>query len=321
MTTPGLEVGFAAGADDAGRRVDVVLARRAEVPRRAAQEALDSGAVAVAGRRVRSSHRLRAGETVTGTVAHGPPAPPEAEDIPISVRYSDGRVLVVSKPAGLVTHPAGGHPTGTLVHALLNLEGELARRGSQRPGIVHRLDKDTSGVLLVARDDDAHASLQSAMAQRLIRRTYLALVKGELPARSGTVDAPIGRNPRRRTVMAVVAGGRNAVTNYRVVEANGAASVVEVTLETGRTHQIRVHLAYLGNPVLGDRAYGGYTDAAHRLGLERPWLHAAQIVFPHPDDGRLIEVTDPLPVDLTDVLERAGFSAALVGGPTSASGS
>ena len=145
MTTPGLEVGFAAGADDAGRRVDVVLARRAAVPRRAAQEALDSGAVAVAGRRVRSSHRLRAGETVTGTVAHGPPAPPEAEDIPISVRYSDGRVLVVSKPAGLVTHPAGGHPTGTLVHALLNLEGELARLQNEGVSITMPLTSEEWG--------------------------------------------------------------------------------------------------------------------------------------------------------------------------------
>lgn len=308
MTTSGVSVGFVARADEAGQRVDVVLARRADVPRRAAQEALASGAVAVAERRVRPSHRLLEGETVAGVVAHGPPVPPQAEDIPIAVRYSDARVLVVSKPAGIVTHPAGGHSTGTLVHALLNLEGGLSQRSSQRPGIVHRLDKDTSGVLLVARDDDAHASLQAAMARRAIRRTYLALVKGELPARSGTVDAPLGRNPRRRTLMAVVAGGRNAVTHYRFIEGNGAASLLEVTLETGRTHQIRVHLAYLGNPVLGDRFYGGYTDAARRLGLERPWLHAAEIAFPHPDDGRIIEVTDPLPGDLADILGLAGLA-------------
>ncbi|MDQ3784121.1 MAG: RluA family pseudouridine synthase [Actinomycetota bacterium] len=310
MTTSGVDVGFAAGAEEAGQRVDVVLARRAAVPRRAAQDALASGAVAVADRRVRPSHRLLEGETVTGVVEHGSPAPPVAENIPISVRYSDGRVLVVSKPAGIVTHPASGHNTGTLVHALLNLEGELSQRTSQRPGIVHRLDKDTSGVLLVARDDDAHESLQAAMAQRLIRRTYLALVKGDPPARSGTVDAPLGRNPRRRTLMAVVAGGRSAVTHYRILEGNGTASLLEITLETGRTHQIRVHLAYLGNPVLGDRAYGGYTEHARRLGLERPWLHAAEIAFPHPDDGRIIEVADPLPADLADALRRAGFSAS-----------
>ncbi|MBA2272917.1 MAG: RluA family pseudouridine synthase [Actinobacteria bacterium] len=308
MTSSGVDVGFAAGADEAGRRVDVVLARRAAVPRRAAQDALVSGAVTVGGRRVRTSHRMLEGETVAGVVAHGIPETPEAEDIPISVRYSDDRVLVVSKPAGIVTHPAGGHNTGTLVHALLNLEGELSRRTSQRPGIVHRLDKDTSGVLLVARDDGAHDSLQAAMAHRRIRRTYLALVKGDLPALSGTVDAPIGRNPRRRTLMAVVSGGRNAVTHYRVVQAGGGASLLEITLETGRTHQIRVHLAYLGNPVLGDRAYGGYTDEARRLGLERPWLHAAEIAFPHPDDGRIMEVTDPLPDDLVAALGCAGLS-------------
>ncbi|MDQ3751719.1 MAG: RluA family pseudouridine synthase [Actinomycetota bacterium] len=306
MTT-GVIVGFSAGADEAGERVDVVLARRAAVPRRAAQDALASGAVAVARRRVRPSHRLLEGEAVAGVVAHGGPAPPEAEDIPISIRYSDARVLVVSKPAGMVTHPAGGHTSGTLVHALLNIEGELSQRNSQRPGIVHRLDKDTSGVLLVARDDDAHAFLQAAMSQRRIGRTYLALVKGDLPALSGTVDAPIGRNPRRRTLMAVVAGGRSAVTHYRVLEANGAASLLEVTLETGRTHQIRVHLAHLGSPVLGDRAYGGVTEEARRLGLGRPWLHAAAITFPHPDDGRTVEVADPVPADLAGALSRAGF--------------
>ena len=306
MTT-GVDVAFAAGADEAGERVDVVLARRAAVPRRVAQDALASGAVSVAERKVRPSHRLLVGETVAGVVPHGDPAPPEAEDIPIAIRYSDARVLVVSKPAGMVTHPAGGHSTGTLVHALLNLEGELSQRSSQRPGILHRLDKDTSGVLLVARDDDAHAFLQAAMAERRIGRTYLALVKGDLPAQSGTIDAPIGRNPRRRTLMAVVAGGRSAVTHYRVLQGNGAASLVEVTLETGRTHQIRVHLAHLGSPVLGDRAYGGLTDEARRAGLERPWLHAAAIAFPHPDDGRTVEVADPVPDDLAAALRRAGF--------------
>ena len=307
MTASGVEVAFAAGAGEAGERADVVLARRAEVPRRAAQVALSSGAVTVAERRVRPSHRLQKGDAVAGTVAHGDPALPEAEDIPIEVLYADRRVAVVSKPAGIVTHPAGGHPTGTLVHALLNLEGGLSHRSSQRPGIVHRLDKDTSGALLVARDDEAHAFLAAALAKRRVGRTYFVLVKGVPPAASGTVDAPIGRNPRRRTLMAVTAGGRHAVTHYRVMEDNRELALLEVTLETGRTHQIRVHLAHLGNPVLGDRVYGGSTDLARRLGLERPWLHASRIAFPHPDDGRVIEVLDPLPRELADALERAGF--------------
>ena len=304
----GREVAFEVSAEESGGRADVVLSRRCGVPRPAAQAALASGAVTVGRRRVKPGHRVVAGAEVTGQVTVEEPAPPGPEEIPLQIRYSDERVLVVSKPAGLVVHPAGGHRSGTLVNALLALGGGLSRPGGDRPGIVHRLDKDTSGLLLVARDDAAHEALTQALRDRSIHRHYLALVRGEPPARSGTVEAPVGRHPRRRRVMAVVAEGRPAVSHYRVLAAEAGAALLAVALETGRTHQIRVHLSHIGHPVLGDRAYGGASELADRLGLDRPWLHAHRLEFPHPDDARTISVTDPLPTDLRSALGRAGIA-------------
>ncbi|HWC14273.1 MAG TPA: RluA family pseudouridine synthase [Actinomycetota bacterium] len=299
---------FGASADEVGARLDVVVAARAGVPRTLAQRAITSGAITVAGRMVRPSYRLEEADVVSGEVPDPVFAAPEAEDIPVEVRYSDDRVLVVSKPPGLVTHPAAGHTSGTLVNALLALGGPLARGSSSRPGIVHRLDKDTSGLLLVARDDAAHAALVEHLRARAITRRYLALVRGAPPSRSGTIDAPVGRHPSDRKRMAVVPGGRASVTHYDTLAATATETLLGVTLETGRTHQIRVHLGHLGHPVVGDRTYGGRSDRSIALGCDRPFLHAAALAFPHPDDGRRIEVTDPLPADLEAVLERAGIA-------------
>ncbi len=298
--------GFVAGSADAGRRVDVVAAERLSVPRSAAQEALRAGTLRVGGRSVRPSYRLVEGDEVAGDIAVAASGPPAPEAIDIDVRLSDDRVLVVSKPAGLVTHPAGGHETGTLVNALLALGHPLASADPERPGIVHRLDKDTSGLLLVAKDDDALRSLQAALRRREVRRSYVALVRGHLSAASGTVDAPIGRHPVRRTLMAVDPGGRPAVTHYRVRAEGERETLLDVDLDTGRTHQIRVHLAHIGHPVVGDRTYGGPAERAASLGLTRPFLHAIRLAFPHPDDGREVAVEDPLPAELTRVLTAAG---------------
>jgi len=300
---------FAPADNEVGERVDVVLARRAGVTRTLAQRALRSGGVRVAGAEVRPSHRLEDGEVVEGRVPEPTIAAPQAEDIPIEVRYSDDRVMVVSKPAGLVTHPAHGHEGGTLVNALLALGEPLAAASSTRPGIVHRLDKDTSGLLLVAKDDEALEFLVDALRRREIERTYLALVKAPMPAASGTVDAPIGRHPSRRWAMSVLPGGRAAVTHYRVLHDNGEVALLEVKLETGRTHQIRVHLSHLGRPVLGDATYEGRSELAARLGLDRPFLHAVRLAWPHPSDGRRVEVADELPADLTAVLAASGIPA------------
>lgn len=295
--------------EEEGRRVDAEIARRAGASRSLVQEAIRTGDIRVNGETVRSSHRLRSGEVVSGEIPEKEEVTVEGEDIPLGLRYSDDRVLVVSKPAGLVVHPAAGHTSGTLVNALLGLGVDLARGETGRPGIVHRLDKGTSGLLLVARDDEAHAFLSAALKRREVNRTYLALVRGEMPADSGTIDAPIGRHPRARRKMAVVPDGRTAVTHYTVVATGEGCSLLEVSLETGRTHQIRVHLAHLHHPVLGDPAYGGRSERALGLGLERPFLHAVRLRFPHPDDGRSVDVEDPLPADLLKALESAQIPA------------
>jgi 23S rRNA pseudouridine1911/1915/1917 synthase len=301
-------ISFTADERDVGRRIDIVLAERGNVTRTLAQRALKNGDVKVGGEIVRASYRLEPADLVEGEVPEPMFAAPVAEDIPVAVRYRDDRVIVVSKPAGLVTHPAAGHHTGTLVNALLNMGEPLAGVGTTRPGIVHRLDKDTSGLLLVAKDDAAQAFLVDALRARRISRRYLALVRGILGSPSGTIDAPIGRHPTKRQQMAVVSGGRPSVTHYQVVEAGAEMSLLEITLETGRTHQTRVHLKQLGHPVMGDRTYGGVSDASKALGLDRPFLHAWRLAFPHPDDGRQIEVADPLPQDLIRALGEAGLT-------------
>jgi 23S rRNA pseudouridine1911/1915/1917 synthase len=213
---------------------------------------------------------------------------------------------VVAKPAGLVVHPGAGHSTGTLVNALLGREdARLSSAGGPvRPGIVHRLDKDTSGLLLVAKHDRAHAALARDLAARRIHRHYLALVQGHLEP-EGTVDRPIGRHPRDRKRMAIVPGGRRAVSHWRVLERLGGLDLVEVRLETGRTHQIRVHLSSLGHPVAGDRTYGADPGLAARLGLDRPFLHAWRLELDHPVTGQPIELEEPLPPDLDAALAAA----------------
>jgi 23S rRNA pseudouridine1911/1915/1917 synthase len=308
VSAPGREKAPAASA---GRRLDEVVAALAGVSRAAAARWAEDGRVLVDGRPRAKSHRLRGGEALAWEPpAAAPAGPPAPEARPLAVRYEDERLLVVAKPAGLVVHPAPGHPTGTLVNALLGREGSLSSAGGQdRPGIVHRLDKDTSGLLLVAKDDATHRALARELAAHRIERRYLALAQGHLPAEAGTVDAAMGRHPRDRKRMAVVPGGRRAVTHWLVRDRLPGADLVEASLETGRTHQIRVHLAHLRHPVAGDRAYGADPRLAARLGLDRPFLHAWRLAFDHPADGRRVEITEPLPPDLEAVLER------LRGGP------
>jgi 23S rRNA pseudouridine1911/1915/1917 synthase len=293
---------------EVGERLDVVVARRASITRTRAQRAIRSGAIAVDGVEAKPSYRLEGEELIAGEIPLPVVPKPGAEDIPLAVRYSDERVLVVSKPAGLVTHPAAGHPSGTLVNALLALGEPLAGRDSIRPGIVHRLDKETSGLLLIAKDDAAQSYLVDAIRSHRVQRVYLALVRGRPGSETGTIEAPVGRHPVRRRLMAVVASGRSAVTHYRILGSTASVSLLEVSLETGRTHQIRVHLSHLGHPVVGDGVYGGGGETAAGLGLTRPFLHACRLAFPHPDDGRMIAVDDPLPPDLEAVLERAALS-------------
>jgi 23S rRNA pseudouridine1911/1915/1917 synthase len=292
----------------AGRRLDEVVAELAGTSRAQAARWASDGLVEVDGRPRPKSYRLRGGERLAWTPPPSPPAgEPAAEDRPVGVRYEDDHLLVVAKPPGLVVHPGPGHPTGTLVNALLGRPGTSLSAGggaADRPGIVHRLDKDTSGLLLVAKDDPTHTALARDLAAHRVERRYLALVQGRLPADTGTVDAPIARHPRDRKRMAVVDGGRPAVTHWKVLETFPAVQLVEATLETGRTHQVRVHLASLRHPLAGDRTYGADPTLATRLGLTRPFLHAWHLAFTHPADGHRVELTEPLPDDLQAVLDR-----------------
>jgi 23S rRNA pseudouridine1911/1915/1917 synthase len=304
LTPPG-EAAVPAGG--AGQRLDQVLADLAGVSRAAAARWIEAGRVLVDGRPRPKSHRLQGGERLRWEPVEAPLSPalvPERR--PLEVRFEDEHLLVVAKPAGLVVHPGAGHPTGTLVNALLGRDDPRlsAAGGTVRPGIVHRLDKDTSGLLLVAKDDLAHAALARDLAARRIERRYLALVQGHLEP-GGTVDAPIGRHPRDRKRMAVVPGGRRAVSHWHVLERLDGVDLVEVRLETGRTHQIRVHLSSIGHPVVGDRTYGADPRLAQRLGLDRPFLHAWRLRLRHPLSGDPIELSEPLPADLRPVLERA----------------
>jgi len=300
--------GAIAGAEAAGRRLDEVVAELAGVSRAQAARWAGDGLVEVDGRPRAKSHRLSGGERLAWSPPPAAPAgAPLAEDRPLAVRYEDDRLLVVAKPAGLVVHPGPGHPAGTLVNALLgrpqtSLSG--GGGGADRPGIVHRLDKDTSGLLLVAKDDATHLALARDLAAHRVERRYLALVQGRLPAETGTVDAPVGRHPRDRKRMAVVPGGRRAVTSWRVLETFPAVQLAEASLETGRTHQVRVHLASLRHPLVGDRTYGADLALAARLGVARPFLHAWRLAFAHPADGHRVELTEPLPPDLQAVLDR-----------------
>jgi 23S rRNA pseudouridine1911/1915/1917 synthase len=292
-----------AGAEDAGARLDAFLAGPLG-SRARAQRLIEDGAVRVDGAVVPKRHRVQDGETVEIELPAEAPAEPAPPPAGIVVRYEDDDLLVVDKPPGVVVHPARGHQTGTLAQALA---GVAAGGEPGRAGIVHRLDRDTSGLLVVARSPEAHRRLKAAMQRRAIAREYLALVEGRPPARTGTIDAPIGRDRRRRTQMSTETDDpREAVTHFAIEEALPRTTLLRVRLETGRTHQIRAHLRAIGHPVAGDPEYG----TAGRLGLERQFLHAAHLRFAQPLTGDLVDVTSPLPDDLAAALGRARAEAA-----------
>ena len=297
-----MEETLALDAEGSGERLDVFVARRCPgLSRSLVQRLIREGNVTVRGRAARAGQRLEASDRV---LVRMPPEEPEAlpaERIPLAIVYEDEDLLVVDKPAGLTVHPAAGVRRGTLAGALLAYRPELAGVGGpERPGIVHRLDRDTSGLLVVAKNEAARAALARQWKEREVEKGYLALVHGRLEPPEGIIDAPIGRNPRYRQRMAVVEGGRAARTAYRVrryLEGGPAGreaySLVEVAPSTGRTHQIRVHFAALGHPLVGDRVYGRPSAV-----LKRQFLHAHRLAFRHPSDGRRLEFESPLPDDL-----------------------
>jgi 23S rRNA pseudouridine1911/1915/1917 synthase len=328
-TPTGDAIRVEAGADDAGVRLDKLLAERVQSLSRARVQALiRSGSVTdLSGGTIKyGSHRVKPGEVYTVAVPEPAPAVPAPEAIALSIAFEDDDVIVVDKPAHLVVHPAAGHASGTLVNALIAHSGESLSviGGVKRPGIVHRLDKGTSGLLVVAKNDAAHEGLSEQFAAHgadgRLQRTYLALVWGKPLRPRGTIDAPLARSSANRKKIAIAKGdnGRRAVTHYDVIETfgagtAGAVSLLQLNLETGRTHQIRVHLAHIGHPVLGDQLYAsGFKEKWQTLdasaqsalkALDRQALHAAELGFEHPVTGEALRFTSPLPSDIGAILD------------------
>lgn len=290
--------------ESAGERLDACLARMANgVTRSAAARAIAEGRVLVNGRAAGKSLKLSGGEQIEFTPEEPAPISAAPQDIPLDVVYEDGDVIVVNKPSGLVVHPAPGHPDGTLVNALLHHCGSSLSGvgGALRPGIVHRIDRDTSGLIIAAKNDMAHQSLAAQLADHTLARTYECIVTGNLREDSGTVDAPIARDSRDRKRMAVVSGGRRAVTHWEVIARYPGYTHIRCQLETGRTHQIRVHMAYLGHPILGDTVYGAKKPVP---GLTGQCLHAVALRFLHPRTGEAVSLSCPLPEEFTAMLRR-----------------
>ena len=302
----------------AGERLDRFLAEsQPDLSRNRLQGLIRDGRVTVNGQPARASHRLRDGDRVAWEIPPPRRVALDPEDIPLAVVYEDEDLLVIDKPAGLVVHPGAGVARGTLVHALLHRDPRIAEVGGEgRPGIVHRLDKDTSGLMVVARTSRAYRVLVEALRARTVKRVYRALVWGDPPADAGTIEGAIGRDPRHRQRMSVVLrGGKPALTHWKVIERFAAAALLEVRLESGRTHQIRVHLSHLRLPVMGDPVYGGRgknqlsrEGPERRLAstldacLARQALHAAELALKHPVTGRPLRWTSPVPADLSRVL-------------------
>lgn len=290
--------------EDRGARLDAFLARAMEdLTRSAAAKAIEEGRVLVSGKVPSKSLKLTGNETIEFTPEEPAPIDAVPQDIPLDVVYEDDDVIVVNKPSGLVVHPAPGHSGGTLVNALLFHCGASLSGvgGALRPGIVHRIDRDTSGLIIAAKNDYAHQFLSAQLADHTLARTYECIVVGNLREDSGTVDAPIARDSRDRKRMAVVPGGRRAVTHWTVLARYPGYTHVQCRLETGRTHQIRVHMAYLGYPILGDTVYGAKKPVP---GLTGQCLHAVGLQFIHPRTKELVSLSCPLPGEFTAALRK-----------------
>lgn len=292
-----------AATEHAGVRLDAFLSADGALTRSQAARLIAEGRVRVNGKPASKSARLSGGETVTVDVPQLRETALPPQDIPLDVVYEDDDVIVVNKPTGLVVHPAPGHPDGTLVNALLHHCGDSLSGigGEKRPGIVHRIDRDTSGLIIAAKNDAAHLALSAQLKDHSLSRTYECLVTGNMKQDSGTVDAPIGRSSADRKKMAVVPTGRRAVTHWEVVARYPGITHLRCRLETGRTHQIRVHMAYIGHPILGDTVYGTKKPVP---GLTGQCLHATGLRFIHPRTGEPVELHCPLPPEFTAMLQK-----------------
>ena len=294
-------------AQESGERIDALLARSVEnLTRSAAQRLIGEGLVTLGGEPVKKNYKCASGDEFELTLPPAQDAPLLPQNLPLEVVYEDGDVIVVNKPRGMVVHPAPGHPDGTLVNALLYLCGDSLSGvgGEKRPGIVHRIDKDTSGLIIAAKNDFAHQGLSAQLSDHSLARVYECVVRGRVRDDEGTVDAPIGRSPADRKRMAVTQNrSRPAVTHYTVLARYNGYTLLQCRLETGRTHQIRVHMAHIGHPLLGDHTYGAPSPDK---GLEGQCLHARELRFIHPRTGEPVHLVTELPDYFTAVLSRLG---------------
>ena len=292
-----------ATSEHAGERLDSFLAEALEISRSAAARLIEEGGVTMSGKALAKNYRMAGDEELTVEIPEPEDTAVTAQDIPLDVVYEDEDVIVVNKPVGMVVHPAPGHSDGTLVNALLHHCGDSLSGvgGEKRPGIVHRIDRDTSGLIIAAKNDAAHLGLSAQLADHTLARTYECLVAGNLRQDSGTVDAPIGRHPTDRKKMAVTAKGRRAVTHWEVIARYPGATHVRCRLETGRTHQIRVHMAHIGHPILGDTVYGAKKPVP---GLTGQCLHAVGLRFIHPRTGEAVELHCDLPEEFKAYLRK-----------------
>lgn len=299
--------------EDVGKRVDAFISEKTEMTRSAAAKIAEGGGVTVSSRVVAKNYKLKLLDSVEIELPEVEPYEAEAENIPLDIIYEDSDIIVVNKPSGMVVHPAVGNYRGTLVNALLYhcKESLSGIGGVARPGIVHRIDKDTSGLLVVAKNDEAHLSLSAQLKVHGVSRIYYAIVVGNFSSDEGTVDAPIGRHPSDRKKMAVIKDGkgtaREAVTHYRVVERYKGFSLVRCELETGRTHQIRVHMAYKGHPILGDAVYGGGKtsfEASNKSLISGQCLHARELTLTHPKANKEMRFECELPLEMKELIEK-----------------
>lgn len=286
---------------EGGARLDKALADLTELSRSQANEEIKKGTVLVNGKAAKAKYAVKVGDVISYQVPEEEILEYKAEDIPLDIIYEDEDVAVVNKPQGMVVHPSAGHPSGTLVNALMYHVKDLSSiNGVVRPGIVHRIDKDTSGLLMIAKNDTAHNALAAELKDKKSLRKYIAIVHGNLPNDRGMIEAPIGRSEKDRKKQAVTAKGKEAVTRFQVLERFGDYTLVELTLETGCTHQIRVHMAYIGHPVAGDPAYG----PRKTLKGEGQFLHAQTLGFTHPSTGEEMAFTAPAPAIFQEILEK-----------------
>jgi len=290
-------------ADIDGDRIDKFVSDKLDISRSRVQKLIEDGNITIDGKLAKSSSKVESGQVIMVEIPELIPLEVKAEEIPLDILYEDDDVIVVNKPKGMVVHPANGNYTGTLVNAIMahckdNLSGI---NGVIRPGIVHRIDKDTSGVLVIAKNDKAHLHLATQLKEHSMKRVYIAIARGIFKEETGTINAPIGRNPKDRKKMGIIANGRHAVTHYKVLKQLEDAAILEVKLETGRTHQIRVHMAYINHPLLGDTVY---SSGKNKYGFTGQALHAKILGFIHPSTGKYMEFSSNLPEDFQKLLAR-----------------